>query len=144
MVARASPTLAAWTNTAGVAGTTLTAHTVQSQAQPACTDVDGFLGLGDIAQLTWSHVDARYEYFWELRRTNGTVVNSGVVPASAQAQGTTVTLNIASGLVGLDGDYNVVVRARLSSSTTWTAASTTTTPVTRSSIVFIGASMHCD
>lgn len=120
----------------------LSAYTVVSQAQPTCTEVNGFLGLGNIARLTWSQVNAKYEYFWELRTTGGTAVASGTVGAGT-AQGGTVTLDISTGLIGTNANYNVVVRARLASSTSWVASSTTTTQVRRASIIIIGVSFRC-
>ena len=137
-----TPTLATWTDQAGVTGDA-SGHTVASQAAPSCTNVDGFLGLGNIARLTWSHVHALYQYSWELRTLGGAVVNGGVVPASTQAAGSTVTLDISTGLVGTNDPYNVVVRARLAATPAWVADTTTTTPVRRTSIIFIGASMRC-
>ncbi len=137
-----TPTWAWWsdqaTTTASASG-----HSVMSQDAPTCTNVNGILGLGNLARLTWAHVDVRYQYAWELRTTGNAVVNSGIVPASAQAAGSTVTLDIASGLIGVNGNYNVVVRARLVGTPSWVAVTTTTTPVRRSSIIIIGLSMRC-
>lgn len=137
-----SPTLAAFTDGAAVAATA-SAETIASQAQPGCTNVDGLLTLGDVARLTWTHVNARYDYAWELRTIGGTVVSNGVVPASAQAAGSTVTLNLSAGLIGTSTNYNVVVSARLAVAPAWLAATTTTTPVRRTSVIIIGASMRC-
>lgn len=137
--------VAAWASFSdqGTVGSgSFSAHTVVSQAQPTCTDVNGFLGLGNIARLTWSQVNAKYEYYWELRTTGGTAVASGTV-GSGTAQGGTVTLDISTGLIGANANYNVVVRARLASSTSWVASSATTTQVRRASIIIIGVSFRC-
>lgn len=140
--ATASGTSAAFTDTATTTSGSLQAHTVVSQAQPACQNVDGVLILGNIARVTWAHVDARYEYAWELRTTAGAVATSGVI-GGGQAAGSTVTLDLGTGLIGLNANYNLVVRARLRSPTTWVAGATTSTPVRRASILIIGAAMRC-
>jgi len=137
-----TPTLAAWTDQANVTGSA-SGVTLVSQAQPACAEVNGLLSLGNVARLTWSHVHALYEYTWELRTTGGAVVSTGVVPESAQATGSMVTLNISTSLIGTNANYNVVVRAGLAATPAWVAATTTTTPVRRASIIIIGASMRC-
>jgi signal peptidase I len=143
-LAVAAPAAAApWTDDVVIDGGTYTAHTVASQAQPACANVDGILVLGNIARLTWAQVDARYEYFWEMRRTdNSTLVASGTV-GTGVAQGQTVTLDLGTGLIGVNTNYDVVIRARLVTPNTWIAASTTTTPVRRASIIIIGAAFRC-
>jgi signal peptidase I len=129
-------TWAAWTDQASATGSA-SGHTLASQAAPDCNNV------GNIARLTWSHVDVLYQYAWELRTTGGAVVSSGVVPGGAQATGSTVTLDLGTGLIGTNANYNVVVRARLVGTPTWVAATTTTTPVRRASIIIIGTSMRC-
>jgi signal peptidase I len=138
----ALPSSATFTDPGTVTSNTMDTHTVVSQAQPTCTNVDGILVLGNIARLTWIHVDARYQYYWELRTTGGAAVSSGTV-GGGQAAGSTVTLDISTGLVGANANYNVVVLARLQTPTTWIAATTTTTPVRRASIIIIGAAMRC-
>ena len=72
----------------------------------------------------------------------GAAVSSGTV-GGGQAAGSTVTLDIGTGLIGVNANYNVVVLARLQTPTTWIAATTTTTPVRRASIIIIGAAMRC-
>ena len=138
-----APSSAAWTDDVAVNGTVLTAHTVGSQVQPGCQNVDGILVLGNIARLTWTQVDSRYEYAWELRNTGGAVVASGTVGAGT-ATGATVTLDLGTALIGVNANYNLVLRARLAAPpSTWVAATTTTTPVRRASILIIGAAMRC-
>lgn len=138
----ASGTAAAWTDTAAVRAGTLAAHTVVSQAQPTCVNVDGLLVLGNIARIRWTHVDPRYEYYWELRNIAGTALSNGTV-GGGQSAGSTVTLDVSTGLIGTNGNYNVVVRARMRDSTSWVAGSATTTPVRRGSILVIGLAMRC-
>lgn len=139
---RAEPTAASFTD-GGTLTSTSTARTIVSQAQPVCTNVDGVLVLGNIARVTWSQVAADQEYAWVLRRTdNGTVVASGTA-GTGQAAGTTVQVDLGTGLVGTNTNYDLVVTARLTSSPTWVPATSTTTPVRRASIVIIGAAFRC-
>lgn len=137
-------TTGAWFTDAGaVTAGPVQAHLVVSQAQPTCTNVDGVLVLGNIARLTWAQVDARYQYAWEVRRSDtNALVTSGTV-GTGLAQGATVTLDLGTGLLGIDTNYDVVVRARLAGTTTWAAATATTTPVRRASILIIGAAVRC-
>ncbi|WP_332643201.1 signal peptidase I [Aeromicrobium sp.] len=136
-------TSAAFSDTGTMTSGTVVAHTVTSQAQPTCANVDGFLVLGNIARLTWAQVNARYEYTWELRRAdNNNLAASGTL-GSGIAQGATVTLDISTGLIGTNTNYNVVIRARLVTPNTWVATTTTTTPVRRASIIIIGAAFRC-
>ena len=136
-------TVAYFTDSAPMSTGSISSHSVVSQAQPTCTNVNGLLVLGNVAQLSWTQVDAKYEYFWELRRVSDNVaIGSGEV-GQGQALGSTVELNIGTGLVGVNANYNVVVRARLSSTNAWVATSTTTTPVRRTSIIIIGAAFRC-
>lgn len=139
-----APTQAYFSDQGTVTSAAVSTHSVVSQAQPVCVDVDGFLTLGNIARLTWPQVDARYEYTWELRQLSGTVVlgSSGQV-GGGQAVGTAVTPDIGTGLIGINGNYNVAVRARLRGATSWTAATETITPVRRASILVLGVSMRC-
>lgn len=119
-----------------------TTHTVVSQAQPTCADVNGFLVLGNIARVTWTQVDARYEYVWQLRDLGGAVVSNGTV-GGGQAAGTTVTVDVSTGLIAVNGNYNLAVRARLRGATSWVAAAETLTPVRRASVLVLGLSMRC-
>lgn len=136
-------TTGAWFTDTGTVSSTASTHQLVSQAQPSCTNVDGLLVLGNVARLTWAHVDARYEYAWELRNAStGALAASGTIGAG-QAPGSTVTLDISTGLVGTNTNYNVLVRARLRSATTWVAATATTTPVRRASILILGAAFRC-
>jgi len=137
-------TTGAWfTDTGTITTGAAATHVIVRQAQPVCTNVDGLLGLGNVARLTWTHVDTRYEYVWELRNAStGALVTSGTAGAG-QAQGSTVTLDLSTGLTGVNTDYNVVVRAGLRSAPTWVAATTTTTPVRRTSVLILGAAMRC-
>lgn len=125
---------------------TFTAHTVTSQAAPVCSNQGGVLGLLGFARLTWTHVDARYEYTYTIVQVNnGNVAASGVV-TPAGAAGTAVTLDVSSSLVsvGLPGvNYDVTVRARLKAAPTWTAATATVTRVHSVNIILIGLSMSC-
>ena len=130
-----------WTDPVAISAA-YTAHTVSSQAQPDCANVNGFLVLGNIARITWSNVDGRYEYRWERRNLAGTVLDSGVV-GGGQAVGTDVVLDVSTGLIGSSGNYNVAVRARLKNTPTWIAGSETVTPVRRASIIIIGTSIRC-
>ncbi|WP_375003320.1 signal peptidase I [Aeromicrobium sp. CTD01-1L150] len=141
--ARPGDTLAQFTDDATMTSGNVQAHTVSSQAQPTCTDVNGVLVLGNLARLTWPQADARYEYLWQLRRSdNDNLVASGVVGTGAAA-GSTVTLDISTGLIGVNTNYDVVVRARLSNNTSWVASTATTTPVRRASVVIIGTAFRC-
>lgn len=136
-------TTGAWFTDSGTVSSTAATHQLVSQAQPVCTDIDGVLGLGNVARLTWAHVAARYEYAWELRNAStGALAASGTVGAG-QAQGSTVTFDISTGLIGTNANYNVVVRARLRSATAWVAATATTTPVRRTSLLVLGAAFRC-
>lgn len=135
-------TLAYFSDSGTIESGTVSTRTVNSQAQPACQNVDGILVLGNIARLTWTHTDAKYEYYWELRRPNNTVITSGVV-GGGQAVGSTVTLDLGTGLIAVNGNYNVAVRARLRSSTTWVAGTETISPIHRESVLIIGLSMRC-
>lgn len=136
-------TSAAFSDVGTMTTGTVSAHTVTSQQQPTCTNVDGFLVLGNIARVTWAQVNARYEYTWELRRVNNNaLVTSGTV-GSGLAQGATVTLDISTGLIGANTNYSVIVRARLVTPNTWVATTTTTTPVRRANIAIIGAAFRC-
>ena len=136
-------TAAAFSDTGTMTTGTLAAHTMASQAQPDCANVDGFLLLGNIARVTWAQVNARYEYTWELRNAStNTSVASGTV-GSGVSQGATVTVDISTGLIGINANYNLVVRSRLVAPNTWVATTTTTTPVRRGSILIIGTSFRC-
>lgn len=135
-------TMARFSDSGTVASGPIATHTVMSQAHPACQNVNGLLVLGNVARLTWTKNDARYEYRWELRDMGGSTVASGTVGGDV-AVGATVTLNISTGLIGTNADYDVVVRARLRTAPSWTAAETTTTPVHRDAILVIGAAMRC-
>jgi signal peptidase I len=139
---RPAMTAAFFSDTGTVQSANLATHTMASQTQPFCENVDGFLVLGNIARVSWPQVDARYEYHWELRQLSGTVVTSGQAGAG-QAVGTTVTVDVSTGLVGVNANYNFAVRARLVSSPTWTAATETITPVRRASIIVLGVSVRC-
>lgn len=141
LAATGPPAWATFTD-AGTVTSTASTHGVVPQAQPTCTNVDGLLVLGNAARVTWTHVDVRQEYAWELRTTSGTVVASGTV-GGGQAVGSTITLDVHTGLIGINANYDLVVRARLRTSTTWVAATATTTPVRRVSILIIGAAMRC-
>ncbi|MEG9226176.1 signal peptidase I [Aeromicrobium sp. Sec7.5] len=142
-LAQPQGTLAYFTDSAPMSTGSISSHRVVSQAQPTCANVNGLLVLGNVARLSWTQVDAKYEYFWELRRTSDSVaVGSGEV-GQGQALGSVVELNIGTGLIGVNANYDVVVRARLSSTNAWVAAATTTTPVRRDSILFIGAAFRC-
>lgn len=132
----------AWFDDRGTVTIDVSSHTVTSQAQPTCQNVDGLLVLGNVARLTWAQVDGKYEYTWDLQTTGGTSVASGTVGTGIAAGGT-VTLDISTGLIGVNANYNVVVRARLAAYPTWVAATTTTTQVRRASILVIGAAMRC-
>lgn len=139
---RAVPTDASFTDD-GTLTSTSSARTIVSQAQPVCTDVDGVLVLGNIARVTWGQVTANHEYAWVLRRTdNGTAVASGTA-GTGQAAGTTVQVDLGTGLIGTNTNYDLVVTARLTSSPTWVAATSTSTPVRRASILIIGAAFRC-
>lgn len=138
----AAPSSAAFSDVGTVTSSALGSHAVVSQAAPVCTDVNGLLVLGNIARVTWSHVDARYEYAWEFRTSGGSVVAAGTV-GGGQAAGSTVTIDVHTGLIGINANYDLVVRARLRTATSWIAATSTTTPVRRASILIIGAAMRC-
>ena len=115
-----------------------------SQAQPACDNVDGLLILGNIARVTWAQVNARYEYTWELRRADNNVLATSGTVGSGTAQGATVTLDLSTGLIGTNTNYNLIVRARVVTPNTWVATTTTTTPVHRRSIIIVGAASDAD
>lgn len=136
-------TQASFSDVGTMTGGAMSAHTMASQAQPACTNVDGILILGNIARLTWPQVHARYEYYWELRNANNNNLAASGTVGSGIAAGQTVTLDIATGLIGTNTNYNVIIRARLVSPNAWQAATTTTTPVRRATILIIGAAFRC-
>jgi signal peptidase I len=139
-------TTAAWTDPATVTSSALTAHTVVSQAQPTCTNQGGVAGLLGYARLTWAHVDARYDYAYTVVRvSDGNVRASGVISPSGAA-GTTVTLDITSALVNLQGanrNFDVTIRSRLRGVPGWVAGTATTTRVHSVNIALLGLSMRC-
>lgn len=139
-------TLAYFTDRATMAGDGLAAHSLAAQAPPNCDNQGGVLGLLGWARLTWPHVDARYEYEWQLRRVStNALVNSGTVTPTG-AGGTTVTLDIGSNLISvglLSVDFDVIVTARLKSAPQWRAAMTTSTRVHSLNIALVGLSMRC-
>lgn len=143
IAAGTTDTRAAFSDTATASSGAIAAHTVVSQAQPACQNVDGVLVLGNIARVTWTQVHSGYEYAWSLRNAaSGTVVSTGTA-GTGQALGSTVTVDISTGLIGVNANYDLVVRARLAATPGWVAATTTTTPVRRASVLIIGAAFRC-
>ncbi|MCW2830437.1 MAG: signal peptidase [Aeromicrobium sp.] len=135
-------TLAYFSDSGTVQTGPLPAHAVVSQTAPSCTNVNGVLVLGNVARLSWSKSDSRYEYAWELRTLAGAVVSSGTVGGS-QAAGATVSLDVGTALLSTSANFNVAVRARLKASTTWVASTETVTPVRSEGIVVVGLSMRC-
>jgi signal peptidase len=129
-------TLAYFTDSGTVTAAVSTAQ-VQSQANPACNNVQNF------ARLTWTQVDARYEYVWEVRNASTNNLQASGVVGSGIAQGATVTLDITTGLLGENVNLNAIIRARLTSATSWVAASTTTTPIRSTGILIISGAVRC-
>ncbi|HWV27085.1 MAG TPA: signal peptidase I [Aeromicrobium sp.] len=146
VVPMTSLTSAAFTDSAAVTSGTISAHSVVSQAKPACTNEGGLLGLLGFARLTWSHVDTRYEYAWSaVRVSNGAQLQSGVITPSGGA-GSDVTLDISTSLLNLGvGGQNVdvIVRSRLTQSPTWVAPTVTTSRVHTISLL-VGLSVRCE
>lgn len=142
VVAGGAPAWAWFTDTGTVSSAAAGTHRVLSQAQPVCTNVEGLLTLGNIARVTWVQADARYEYRWELRTTGGSVLSSGTLGTGLPA-GDIITLDISAGMISANGNYDLVVHARLRSATTWVAATSTTTPVRRGSLLVLGVSIRC-
>lgn len=135
-------TLAYFNDTGTVDTGTASTHTVVSQAQPVCTTV-AVLGLLDFVRMTWTHVDARYEYQYEIRQAGtGTVARTGVATPTTAA-GTTVTLELGNTLITANGNYDVALRARLKGSTTWVAGTETVTKVHGIGIAFLGLAARC-
>jgi hypothetical protein len=145
MSAGAGTAYAWWRDDATATTGTFAAHTVSSQAAPTCTNVGGTLGLLGSVELSWLHVDGRYEYEWQaIRVSDGSVRGSGVVTPTGGA-GSQVVLPIAMSLLdlGLPGvDLEVVIRARLDGATSWTATTSTTTPIHSVSLL-VGLSLRC-
>jgi signal peptidase I len=125
---------AAFTDTATVTSAPTTAHTLVAQGQPTCTTQGD---IGSTALVAFIKNDARYEYAWELRETNGTVRESGVVGGPASAVGSTVTITIGAGLINFNVNLNVVIRPRLVNAPSWVSQTTTTTPVRIEGLLFI-------
>lgn len=127
----ATGTAAAFTDSAAVTGGALTAHTMVAQAQPTCTNDGGLLGIAEHVDIRFSKTNAGYEYTWQLRNAGTTtVVASGTIGGSA-APGAVVLLEVMPGLIGANGNFDVVIRARLANATSWVAAASTTTPIRR-------------
>lgn len=147
LLASTSAASAAWTDTATLDTASIGAHQVVSQEQPACETYGGILGLLTGARITWSHVDARYEYSWVARRAdNSAVVASGVVtPPVTAAAGSTVTVEMNTNLLDLGlgaRNLNIVVTSRLRGHASWAAASSTSTPVSTTAVV-LGLNVRC-
>lgn len=127
-------------------GTVIQSDQVVSQAQPSCSNEGGIGGLLGRADVTWTHVDVRYVYDWQLIRvSNGAVENSGTVTPSVAA-GQDVTFSVTSSLISpglLNVNFNLVVRARMAG-TNWTAPTSTSTGVQSFNIVLLGLSMRCN
>lgn len=135
------PTRAAFADDAAMPSGTYTSHAVAAQAQPSCT-TNTVTFANDTVTLRWNQVDARYVYTWELRPSGSTaVVQSGTVGGGA-VQGAQVSVTVGSGGTS-NGNYDVVVTARLATSTSWAAATTTTTPVRRFTTALIWNNMAC-
>ena len=135
-------TLAYFTDDATLTSTT-SSHKVTSQAQPVCANATSLLGSG--VRLSWAQVNSRYEYYWELRRTDNDKFEEGGVVGAGVAQGQSVTLDIYTNLIGGGSrNYDVVIRARLVSPTSWVATATTTTPVRSTSLGgLVGLAVRC-
>ena len=137
---------AAWTDTATLDTASSGAHRGVAQGAPTCENKGGLLGLLGYAELSWSHVDPRYEYSWEARRVNtGTRIGGGVVTPAVDAVGpvtadVTPTLLDLGGLAGLQID--MLVSARLRGNPSWTAPATTTR-VRSVNLLVVGLSIRC-
>ena len=143
LVSAAVPAVASFSDVGRVASGTMATHAVVSHAQPTCTNVDGFLTLGNIARVSWVQVDRRYDYTWQLNRSDtGATVAQGSIGAGTTV-GSVIQLDISTGLIGVNTNYDVVVRARLAGATTWTASSATVTPVRRASVLILGTAFRC-
>lgn len=132
-----------WADTA-TATATAAAHAVVSQAQPVCENTPALLGLLGSARFTWTHVDDRYVYDWQLVRTDGTQVDSGTITPSVPAGGSisyTWVNNILNLGLGVT-NFNFVLRARLRDAPTWTAPSETSSPMRADQLV-VSLTLRC-
>ncbi|OUZ12575.1 hypothetical protein BHE97_02450 [Aeromicrobium sp. PE09-221] len=146
LLTSATAASAAWTDTATVDTGSLGAHQVISQEAPTCENKGGVLGLLGYAELSWNHVDPRYEYSWEARRVNtGTRIGGGLI-TPASAAGTPVIVDITPTLIDLGGlaglQIDILVSARLRGSTSWSAP-VTTTRVRSVNLLIVGLSIRC-
>ncbi|GAA3542129.1 signal peptidase I [Nocardioides daeguensis] len=145
VVASTTGTAAAFTDTAPTSSGTLTAHTVISQAAPVCSNEGGILGLLGYSELTWSHVDTRYEYAYTATRVStGAVVATGTITPAGPAN-SSVTLDITAALLSLtlgNVDFDVTIRSRLTQTSSWVAATATVSRV-HSVNLLVGLSVRC-
>lgn len=127
-----------------VESSSLVSHQVVAPPDLVCQDFPGLLGLLGYAQLQWRHVDARYEYAWEvIRRDTGTLASSGTLQAEVGV-GETVEFNITNPLLALGlgvRNYEVEVTARLRDAPAW--ASEPTTARVRTVSLVLGLTAQC-
>lgn len=132
--------------TATVPGISIRSDQVVSQADPTCTNDGGLLSVLGHADVTWQHVDTRYEYVYEVVEvSDGSVRASGVFTPTGSEVGADLTLEISNSLLSLgigNTDFDVIVTARLSASPAWTAPTSTTTPV-HSVQLLVGLNVQC-
>jgi len=137
-VARASPAWAAFSDTGTANGSSLAAHTVVRPTSASCSAA--LLS----ATVTWTDQDARYDYEVVLRRvSNNAVVSTRQITGSSVS--TTYTGLSDFGLVVGAGtvDFNVEIRSKLSSATSWQSSTVRTYSSIRVLAIVIGATVSC-
>jgi signal peptidase I len=133
-----SPTWAAFSDTGAANGSSLAAHTVVRPDNASCSAA--LLS----ATVTWTNQDPRYDYEVVLRRvSNGAVVSTRQITGSSVS--TTYTGLSDFGLVvGLGTvDFDVEIRSKLASATSWQSSDVRTYSSIRVVAVLIGATASC-
>lgn len=124
----AVPVRAWWTDQASPAAGTFEAVTIGTPAL-TCVSQPGLLGILAHAEISWPHLDTRFEYTWRVDPPNGEVTSGTITPGGAAGSTVMVTLGsleLAEPLLGRN-EYQVSVRARLRApNTTWVGAEATT------------------
>jgi len=135
---RPSPTWAAFSDTGTANGSNLAAHTVVRPSSVSCSSA--LLS----ATITWNNQDPRYDYEVVLRRvSNGSVVSTRQITGSSVS--TTYTGLSDFGLIVGAGtvDFNVEIRSKLASATSWQSSDVRTYSSIRVLAILIGATVSC-
>lgn len=137
-VAHPAPVWAAFSDTGAANGSDLSAHTVVRPSNVSCSSA--LLS----ATVTWTNQDPRYDYEVVLRRvSNGSVVSTRQITGSSVS--TTYTGLSDFGLVVGVGtvDFNVEIRSKLASATSWQSSDVRTYSSIRVLAILIGATATC-